>query len=451
MPHVDVLGLNYGTPRYEEDIARDPNRLYCGSETMSHGIVDNWEIVKKHHQIIGDFVWTGWDYLGEAGTCGAWDYPEWGGLGLFDGAGTVDATGYKTASNYYMQIEYGTYTKPYIAVKPVSYTGHKYFKGAWRMTNDECGDPIPKEVLDEALECQAVLFGNIGAKKHQNLPREKKPEQALMKMRQGLQVCTNLRPVRLLPELKAFSPLKESIIKDGFDILMVRDVSSGMLAGKHIVGTGESGREASDLEYYNESIIAKTASYAFRRAKHRKNKVTSLDKANVLASSALWRQKVIELSANYPGVILENRYVDTASMDVIREPGVFDVILTSNAYGDIIADELTQLSGTPSLFGSAELAPDGRGIYTPNQLHNPNEALIGQGTVCPVCIFSAVSMLLRYSLNESELARRVDRACHFMLNRHHATEELCLPGDTILTTDEFGDKLCEVLLEMAGD
>ena len=135
VPLVDILGLNYGTPRYEEDIARDPNRLYCGSETMSHGIVDNWEIVKKHHQIIGDFVWTGWDYLGEAGTCGAWDYPEWGGLGLFDGAGTVDATGYKTASNYYMQIEYGTYTRPYIAVKPVSYTGHKYFKGAWRMTN----------------------------------------------------------------------------------------------------------------------------------------------------------------------------------------------------------------------------------------------------------------------------------------------------------------------------
>ena len=135
VPYVDVLGLNYGTPRYEEDIARDPNRIYCGTETMSHAIVDNWEIVKKHHQIIGDFVWTGWDYLGEAGTCGAWDYPEWGALGLFDGAGTVDATGYLTANDYYMQIEYGTYTRPYIAVKPVSLTGHKYFKGAWRMTN----------------------------------------------------------------------------------------------------------------------------------------------------------------------------------------------------------------------------------------------------------------------------------------------------------------------------
>ena len=135
VPFVDVLGLNYGTPRYEEDIAREPNRIYCGSETMSHAIVDNWEIVKKHHQIIGDFVWTGWDYLGEAGNSGAWDYPEWGGLALFNGSGTVDATGYLTANDYYMQIEYGTYTRPYIAVKPVSMTGHKYFKGAWRMTN----------------------------------------------------------------------------------------------------------------------------------------------------------------------------------------------------------------------------------------------------------------------------------------------------------------------------
>lgn len=316
---------------------------------------------------------------------------------------------------------------------------------------ESCGDPMPEGVLKEALECQAVLFGNIGAKKYQHLPREKKPEQALMRMRQGLQVCTNLRPVRLLPELKAFSPLKESIIRDGFDILMVRDVSSGMLAGKHVVGTGESGREACDLEYYNESIIAKTASYAFRRARNRRNKVTSLDKANVLASSALWRQKVIELSANYPDVVLENRYVDTASMDVIREPSVFDVILASNAYGDIIADELTQLSGTPCLFGSAELAPDGRGIYTPNQLHHPDESLLGKGKVCPVCIFSAVSMMLRYSLNESELARRVDKASQILLQQRYATEELYLPGDTILSTDAFGDKICEVLLGMAAD
>lgn len=314
---------------------------------------------------------------------------------------------------------------------------------------DACGDPMPEDVLTESLSCRAILFGNIGAQKYQSLPREKKPEQALMKMRQGLRVCTNLRPVRLLPERKAFSPLKESIVKDGFDILLVRDISSGMLAGEHTAGTGESGREASDLEYYNERIIAKTASYAFHRAKQRKNKVTSLDKANVLASSALWRQKVIELSANYPEVILENRYVDTASMDVIREPGVFDVILASNVYGDIIADELTQLSGTPCLFGSAELASDGRGIYTPNQLHNPNEHLIGQRAVCPMCIFSAVSMLLRYSLNEVALADRVDKACDLLLERRYATEELHLPGDTILSTDAFGDQLCAILLEMA--
>lgn len=314
---------------------------------------------------------------------------------------------------------------------------------------DECGDPIPKAVLEEADQCQAVLFGNIGAKKYHSLPIEQKPERALMEMRRTMRVCTNLRPVKLFPALKSFSPLKESVIRDGFDILMVRDISGGMLAGERFSGTGNEGREASDVEYYNETIIAKTAGYAFRRARGRKHKVTSLDKANVLASSALWRQKVMELSCRYPTVTLENRYVDTAAMDVIREPGVFDVILASNVYGDIIADELTQLSGTPCLFGSAELAPDGRGIYTPNQLHNPNEDILGKGDVCPICIFSAVSMLLRYSLNETELANRVDRACEMLLEQHYATPELCQEGDNVLTTSEMGDKLCEILLEMA--
>lgn len=316
---------------------------------------------------------------------------------------------------------------------------------------DRCGDPLPPETLEEALQCQAVLFGGIGAKKYQALPISQKPERALTELRRAFGVCTNLRPVRLARAWRAFSPLKESIIKDGFDILVVRDVSAGMLAGEHYTGTGAAGREASDLEYCNEAAIAKTASYAFRRAKSRKGKVTSLDKANVLASGVLWRQKVIELSANYPDVYLEHRYVDTAAMDVIREPDTFDVILTSNAYGDIIADELTQLTGTPCVFGSAELAADGRGLYTPNQLHHPDEGLAGRGAVCPLCIFSAVAMLLRYSLNELELARRVDGACQRVVDSRFATEELHLPGDKILTTEQMGDQVCEILLSMTAD
>ncbi len=135
VPYVDVLGLNYGTPRYAEDLERDPGRIYNGSETMVYKIADNWPLVMKYPQLIGDFVWTGWDYLGEAGTCGAWDYTEWGGLGLFDGAGTIDATGYQTACSYYMQIAYGLWKKPYLAVKPVSMAGKQYYHGAWRMTN----------------------------------------------------------------------------------------------------------------------------------------------------------------------------------------------------------------------------------------------------------------------------------------------------------------------------
>ena len=170
---LDVLGLNYGTCRYEQDVKRDPDRLYVGSETFSHGIYKNWSLVKKYPQIIGDFVWTGWDYLGEAGTCGSWDYVEWGGMPLLDGAGTIDITGMLTAQNYYMQVVYGTYQKPYIAVQPVTYVGKKYSKGAWRMTNairswswQGCeGTKATVEVYADADKAELFLNGKSCGKK----------------------------------------------------------------------------------------------------------------------------------------------------------------------------------------------------------------------------------------------------------------------------------------------
>lgn len=170
---LDVLGLNYGTCRYEQDAKRDPNRLYVGSETFSHGIYKNWSLVQKYPQIIGDFVWTGWDYLGEAGTCGSWDYTEWGGMPLLDGAGTIDITGMQTAQNYYMQVVYGTYQKPYIAVQPVTYAGKPYTKGAWRMTNairswswQGCeGVKATVEVYADAAKAELFLNGVSCGKK----------------------------------------------------------------------------------------------------------------------------------------------------------------------------------------------------------------------------------------------------------------------------------------------
>ncbi len=170
---LDVLGLNYGTCRYEQDVLRDPDRLYVGSETFSHGIDKNWKLVKKYPQIIGDFVWTGWDYLGEAGTCGTWDYVDWPGLPLYDGSGTIDATGLITPQNYYMQIEYGTYTKPYISVRPVTYAGHKHTQGAWRMTDavrswswQGCeGEMATVEVYADAAKAELFLNGKSCGKK----------------------------------------------------------------------------------------------------------------------------------------------------------------------------------------------------------------------------------------------------------------------------------------------
>ena len=172
--HLDVLGLNYGFPRYELDIKRDPNRIYVGSETFPSQVCTNWRLVKKYHQIVGDFCWTGWDYLGEAGSCGAFDYESWEGLPIADGAGTIDLIGNTTAENIYMQIAFGTYKKPYIAVKPVSYYGQKYQQGGWRMTNaihswswQGCeGTPAEIEVYADAYSAELFLNGkSLGRKK----------------------------------------------------------------------------------------------------------------------------------------------------------------------------------------------------------------------------------------------------------------------------------------------
>ena len=208
---------------------------------------------------------------------------------------------------------------------------------------DRWNDPLPAAVRARAASCDAILFGSIGAAKYNALPPEKNPARALLELRSVFGVTTNLRPVRLRPEQIDISPLKPEIIPGGFDILLVRDVRGGMLAAReqrHAVG--KCGQSASDLEYYDERIVMHTARRAFEAASQRTGRLISLDKANVLASSVLWRQTVTRLAAEYPKVALEHRFIDTAAMDVIRAPQDFDVILTGNVFGDILADELAQ-------------------------------------------------------------------------------------------------------------
>lgn len=254
------------------------------------------------------------------------------------------------------------------------------------------GTALRDEDIALAMGCRAILFGNIGFAKSET---GSSSVYALTAMRRAFQVCTNIRPVRLYQEAESLSPLKPSITGRGIDILVVRDLMGGMINGERHQWQSQNGRAASDLEWYNEEMIAHSARFAFTSARERHGLVTSVDKANILSSSKLWREKVCEISQGYPELRLEHDYVDHAAMELLVRPWSYDVILTSNVFGDILADEVAQITGTPWMFGSGELARDGRGIYTPNQLHHPRgEELAGKDAVNPYGIMDAVSLLL---------------------------------------------------------
>ena len=309
---------------------------------------------------------------------------------------------------------------------------------------DAYGTAMRDEDIEAALGCRGILFGNIGDAQKVSEDPKLSPVYALTSMRKAFQVCTNTRPVRILPETASLSPLKESITAQGMDILIVRDLMGGMIAGERHRWHGIYGEEASDLEHYTEDMIRHSAELAFRAAQSRKKKLTSVDKANVLYSGKLWRKTVNDVGAGYPDVQLTHHYVDNAAMELLVHPSDFDVVLASNVFGDILADEISQISGTPWLFGSAELAMDGRGVYTPNQLHHPNGIQwAGKGIASPYGILDATSLFLRYSCGRNDLADAIDTAIQHTIKSRLFTREASPPGSITCTTDELGDYVAE--------
>jgi 3-isopropylmalate dehydrogenase len=306
-------------------------------------------------------------------------------------------------------------------------------------------EPLPQESLKICTQVPAVLFGNSGLKKYQDWPLDKRPEGALMILRKVLQVSTNIRPVRMYPSLKCFSPLKAERLEQGMDVAFVRDIAGGVFCSAKVQGNGDGGREAYEYEYYNETIVRKTAYTAFKLAKSRKNKVTNLDKSNVLGSSRLWRQTVQQVSEDFPDVELEHLYIDNAAMELIRNPGRFDVFVTSNLFGDIISDEGTELTGTPYLYPSAELSNTEQGIYTPNQLHYPDESVIGKQKVSPVGMIMAAALMLRCSFGLEKEAKTVENAIEKVLEAKISTEDMKYPGAKIVLTGEMADFCCQFL------
>ncbi|WP_440054711.1 3-isopropylmalate dehydrogenase [Pseudoalteromonas sp. T1lg65] len=274
---------------------------------------------------------------------------------------------------------------------------------------DQHGVALPAETLEAAEASDAILFGSVGGPKWQHLPPEQQPERAsLLPLRKHFQLFCNLRPAQLLPALSAASPLRADISQQGFDILCVRELTGGIYFGdKGRSGTG--GEEAAfDTQTYSRAEIERIARFAFDAARLRNNHVTSVDKANVLATSVLWREVVEEVAVAYPDVTLEHIYIDNAAMQLVKQPSQFDVLLCDNLFGDILSDECAMITGSMGLLPSASLNQSGFGLYEPAGGSAPDIA--GKGIANPIAQILSAALMLRYSLSQDEAARAIEKA-----------------------------------------
>ncbi|MGH9750178.1 MAG: 3-isopropylmalate dehydrogenase [Candidatus Polarisedimenticolia bacterium] len=300
--------------------------------------------------------------------------------------------------------------------------------------------PLPEEALRAARGADAVLLGAVGSPKHDTLPREKRPEQALLGLRQGLGVFANLRPVKLHGALIGASPLRPEVVR-GTDLLIVRELTGGLYFAqpRGIEGAGER-RTGRNTMLYTAAEVRRIARVGFEAARGRRKKVTSVDKANVLETSQLWREVVTETARDYPDVRLDHLYVDNAAMQLIARPSEFDVILTENMFGDILSDEAAMLAGGIGMLPSASLG-EGPGLYEP--VHGSAPDIAGRGIANPLAAILSAAMLLRHSLDLPREARRVEAAVARVLDEGARTADLAAPGTRALSTRDMGAKVRE--------
>lgn len=305
---------------------------------------------------------------------------------------------------------------------------------------DACGTPLPEETLKGCERANAILFGSVGGPKWQHLPPDKQPERgALLPLRRHFKLFANLRPARLYPALSALCPLRVDIAEKGFDILCVRELTGGIYFGEPKGRSGSGAREkAYDTEVYHRYEIERIAKLAFEAAALRNNKVVSVDKANVLQSSILWREVVDAVAVNCPSVKYEHMYVDNAAMQLVRDPSQFDVMLCSNLFGDILSDECAMITGSMGMLPSASINEDRFGLFEPAGGSAPDIA--GQNKANPVAQILSLALLLRFSLGEEEAALAIERAVEKVLAGGCRTGDLA-GGGKALSTDEMGDAI----------
>ena len=301
------------------------------------------------------------------------------------------------------------------------------------------GHPLPPETLALATRADAVLFGAVGDPTCDALERALRPEQAILGLRKALGLFANLRPARLFPELADASALRPEIARE-IDMVIVRELNGDVYFGEKGMRTTAAGRrEGYDVMSYDEDQVARIAHVGFRTAMGRNRRLCSVDKANVLETSQLWRDVVIEVSADYPDVVLEHMYVDNAAMQLVRAPGRFDVIVTGNLFGDILSDQASMCAGSIGMLPSASLNESGKGLYEP--IHGSAPDIAGQGKANPLATILSAAMMLRHSLGRPADADRIEAAVSAALAGGARSPDL----GGAMTTDAMGDAVLAAL------
>ena len=309
---------------------------------------------------------------------------------------------------------------------------------------DVHGVPLTDETISKAKLCDAVLMGSIGGDTRTSpwyqLEPSKRPEAGLLKIRKELNLFANLRPAVLYEELKEACPLKEEIIKDGFDLMIMRELTGGLYFGERSTRDIDGVMTACDTLTYNEEEIRRIAKRGFDIAAKRRKKVTSVDKANVLDSSRLWRSVVEEVAKEYPEVTLEHMLVDNCAMQLVKDPAQFDVILTENMFGDILSDEASMVTGSIGMLSSASLNETKFGIYEPSGGSAPDIA--GKGIANPIATILSAAMMLRFTFDLDREADAIEEAVQRVLRDGYRTIDIMSEGSIQINTREMGDRIC---------
>lgn len=310
---------------------------------------------------------------------------------------------------------------------------------------DATGVPLTDEAIEAAKASDAVLMGSIGGNTSTSpwykLPPNLRPEAGLLKLRKALNLFANLRPAYLYEELKEACPLREDIIGDGFDMMIMRELTGGLYFGDRVTEERNGVLTAVDTLTYNENEIRRIAVRGFDIAMKRRKKVTSVDKANVLDSSRLWRKVVEEVAKDYPDVALEHMLVDNCAMQLVKNPGQFDVILTENMFGDILSDEASMVTGSIGMLSSASLNETKFGLYEPS--HGSAPDIAGKDLANPIATILSAAMMLRYSLDLDEAADAVEEAVRMVLQAGYRTGDIMSEGCTQVGCRQMGDLIAE--------